>query len=324
MGNDKVTPATIDVTAVREAVQRFMRESGASQNQVAKESGVGASTLSQFLSGEYSGRTDKVAVTLFRYLNRRRKGDEARALMPVAPQWVETPTAKKIWAGLSYAHNYADIALVYGGAGFGKTSTLKQYALVNGRVWTVTTTPATRSVAYLMEDLAMAVGFRNFRMSTARLQREIVAKISGTGGLLVIDEAQHLIKESLEQIRSIFDASGIGLVLSGNAEVFNRLYGGGSNGFAQLFSRVSYRVALKRPLPGDVKAIAGIYGVEDEDTLSLLEDVARKPGALRMVVKICRLATALSPEGIDRAAIMSAYEQLQADDIYGGTDREAA
>lgn len=311
MGNDNVTVEKVDITGVRELIQAHMRDTGVSQALVARQSGVGGSTLSQFLTGDYQGRQDTVAVKLSRYLQRRRTSDHARALMPVAPEWVQTPTSQKIWEGVVYCHNYGDLGIVFGGAGFGKTRTLEHYALTNPRVWIITASPALNTVSALMDAAAMAVGFRNLRMSAARLQREVIATIKGTGGLLVVDEAQHLEKEPLEQLRSIHDVARVGLVLAGNAEIYKRIYGNSGNGFAQLFSRVAYRVPLVKPLPGDVKAIAGIYGIDDDDTLAFLEQVAAKPGALRMVVKVCRLATALSPEGVDRTAVQAAYEQLQ-------------
>src|ERR1035437_1267786 len=48
----------------------------------------------------------------------------------------------------------------------------------------------------------------------------------GTGGLLVIDEAQHLSVAALDQIRSIHDATDLGIALVGNQQVYARLTGG--------------------------------------------------------------------------------------------------
>ncbi len=307
----------VDIDAVRRAIQAYIHDTGVSQTQVAKEAGIGVSTMSQFLAGEYAGRNDRVANDLFRWLNRRRTGDQARAMMPVVPTWVETRTAQRIWSALSYSHVHADIGVIYGGAGLGKTSTIREYARVNPRVYVVTVTPATSSVGLLLEAIAIAVGLRDVPLHPARLERAIVRVFTGTGALLVLDEAQHLTKQALEAARSVHDVAEIGLVLSGNAAVYNRLYGGGANGFAQLFSRVGRRLALVRPLEGDVRKIGEIYGIRDEATFAVLEDIGRKPGALRMVVKVCRLATALSPDRLDRSAIEAAFEELQAEAVNG-------
>ena len=51
------------------------------------------------------------------------------------------------------------------------------------------------------------------------LSDRIVRKLEATRGLLIIDEAQHLKTTTLDQVRSIFDAAHVGIVLAGNKEL---------------------------------------------------------------------------------------------------------
>ena len=308
------TIAPINHGDLRERLRRLMADEALSQNTIARGSGISSSALSQFLQGEYSGDNNKVAAALVRWINHRTASDKINAIMPVAPGWVDAPTARRIYDALSYAQVAGDIAVIYGGAGLSKTTTIRRYRDQNPNVWVATATPATASVGVLLEEIALALGLRDFPLHPARLQRAVISKMMDTGGLLIVDEAQHLTKQALEAARSIHDSTTVGLALSGNASVFNRLYGGGDNGFAQLYSRVGKRVRLVRPLAGDVLAISKSFGVAGAAETKLLEEIARKPGALRMVVKTLRLASVITRGSpIARGHIEQAWNDLQGD-----------
>lgn len=325
-GNIVAHPAAVPISqaGLREAAQALMLREGLSQSTVARESGIAAATLSEFLAGSYRGNNNKVADKLQRWINRRAETERINAVMPQAPGYIEAPTAKKIYDALTYAQIAGDIAVIYGGAGLSKTTTIRYYRGRNPNVWLVTATPATAGVGPLLEEIAMAMGLRDFPLHPAKLQRAVIAQVRDTGGLLVVDEAQHLTKQSLEAVRSIHDATGIGLALAGNAVVYNNLFKGGDNGFAQLFSRVGKRVPLSRPVAGDVHAVARAFGVTGKDERQALEEIARRPGALRMVVKTLRLAAMLAAgDAVAVAHIRSAWDELQGVEIQPDEARDA-
>lgn len=316
------TPITMD--ALRERVRSIISDAGdgQSQAQVARESGIAAPTLSQFLSNTYNGDNNKIAEKLVAWLRKRGEGERLASVVPVAPRWIETPTARLIQGALSYAQLMGDIALVYGGAGFGKTRTLERYADQNPNVWVVTAAPATASSTVILQEIAITLGLKSIAPHPATLHRAIVERIKATGGLLVVDEAQHLSKPALEACRAIHDKTEVGLALLGNAAVFDRIYGGGKNGFAQFFSRIGKRVLLTTPKAGDVHAIAKFFNVTGTTELKQLEEIARRPGALRAVVKTLRLAAVLA-SGVKTNAthIRAAWDDLQG---VGASDEEAA
>ena len=88
----------------------------------------------------------------------------------------------------------------------------------------------------------------------------IVQRLQGTKGLLILDEAQHLMLPALESLRSIHDATACGLVLMGNEAVYSRLSGRRSAEFAHLFSRVGMVLKLENPLPRTLRHWLGIGG----------------------------------------------------------------
>jgi len=264
---------------------------GMKQAQVAKEADLTAPVLSQWLQGKYPGDNQTVEVKLSRWLATRGQAEEVRQVLPELPDFVETPTARRILGALIYAQTAEDIAVIYGGAGLGKTSTIRHYRETNSSVWVVTATPASAQVGPLLDRIATMLGITEGRRDPATLEIEIIKKLTGSRGLLVIDEAQHLTNKALETVRSIHDATAVGLVLSGNAQVYAQLHGGSrADNFAQLFSRIGKQVRLVRAQDGDVAAIAREMRVHGAEEIALLKEIATKPGGLRQMVKVLRQA----------------------------------
>ena len=278
-----------DQEALRVHLTGYLAEHGLSQERASKETGVSAAALNQFLSGKYKGDNSTLSDKLIIWLaSRERRGDTAAAL--AVPGYTETDTAGKILKVLHFAQAAGDLSVVYGGAGVGKTTTIRHYAAHNPNVWVVTMRPDTATVAACLEEIGESMGLRSFSRSN-RLSRDICRRLEDTRGLIVIDEAQHLSVPAIEAIRSIHDATGIGLVLSGNESVYARLTGGSrAASFAQLFSRIGKKLRLTRTTAADVGEIAALHGIAGAKEIAFLTGISQKPGALRGVVKTLRLA----------------------------------
>jgi DNA transposition AAA+ family ATPase len=297
-------PTSLTPAEVAERVAAVMAAEGIAQAQVAREAGLNPTILSPFLRGKYPGDNQGTASRLAAWLNTRAGRTGAVSVMPQAPDWQPTPTARTILGALEYAHHFADIAIVFGGAGLGKTTTIRHYAAGATPVWVVTVSPATAGLGVMLEEVALAMGIKDPALHPARLQREIVRRARDTGGLLIVDEAQHLTVQSLEALRSLHDAAGVGLVLSGNVKVFDRLHGGAKReDFAQLFSRLGRKVRLTAPKQGDVDALARGYGFDDLAALRFLRERALQAGALRGIVKAMRLAVTIAAGAGEEPAV---------------------
>jgi DNA transposition AAA+ family ATPase len=302
------TMERIDETALKESVRAEMQRLGMSQTRLSKESGINQARLSQWFSGKYPGNTEVVAQELTRWLNSVQARTKDTSRLSVTPDWKPTPTANNIVTALRYAQNAGDIALVYGGAGLGKTCTAKRYQEDNPNVWIATMTPAMNTVAAALERIAFSVGLPEAQPSAVKTENAIVARLEDTGGLLIVDEAQHLPVAGLDAVRSIHDATGIGLALMGNEQVYARITGGARQAhFAQLFSRVGYRVKLAAPSVGDVETIIAAWGVRESKAQTLCIDIAKQAGALRGLTKVLRLAHMMLAEG---EAILS-FDHIQ-------------
>jgi len=301
------------VEATRSTLQALLADeaNGLSQSDISREANVSSTTLSRFLKGDYKGDNAGIATKLSKWLETRRARLSTVSAMPTPPAYINTGTAQRILDTLEYAQAAGDMAVVYGGAGLGKTTATKRYASTAASVWVVEMTRSHGKLLGALERIAVTIGLRGIPRESAKVQDRIHDRVADTGGLLVIDEAQHLENDALEAIRAIHDATGIGVVLLGNEVLYSRLTGGKRDAtFAQLFSRIGKRVRLGRPVAQDVDAVADAWGLNDSEARDLLHEIAGKPGALRGATKCLRLASVVSAGQIRGEHLRTAWTQL--------------
>lgn len=294
---DKGPPGTFshEPGSLRATVSESINKGEFHQSQIARETGLSAAAVSTWLKGTYKGDNIAVEDKISIWLSAREEKKTSISGLPLLPSWIATPTAGRITNVLLYAQMAGDIAVVYGGAGVGKTYSCIEYQRKYPNVWLVTMTSDTANVAAALEEIAETIGLRGTPGRASRLRRELSRKFKGTGGLLIIDEAQHLSIAALESLRAIYDATGIGLVLAGNEFVYARLTGGNRAAtFAQLFSRLGKKLRLVRPSKNDASALLDAIQVFGKQERQALMEIALKDGALRLMVKVWRLATMLA------------------------------
>lgn len=286
-------PIAVASTDVRQDIRQLLDgDRRYTQSRIAKEVGISSTTLSQWLSGSYAGDNQAIEAKVQRWLDQVHQDRATAAAMPRAPDFIPTPSTARILAALRYAQVAGDIAVIYGGAGMSKTTSIRQYAGTAPNVWQATMTPASASVVTALEEIAEAVSASiGAGGGAARLHRAICRRVMDTAGLLVIDEAQHLSVAALDQVRSIHDATGVGVALVGNEAVYARMTGGNRAAYLdRLFSRIGKKVRLIRPSVEDVTALISAWGVGDAQCRATLLDIAGRPGALRGLTKVLRLA----------------------------------
>jgi len=243
-----------------------------------------------------------------------RREQKVSGILAAPPEWQRTPSAKRILDTLRFAQANGDITLIYGGAGVGKTCTANQYRENNLNVWIATMSPALSSVTAVLERVCASIGILEIPSGASRAETAIVARLTGSRGLLIVDEAQHLAVSGVEALRSIHDASGIGLALIGNETVYARITGGSRKAnFAQLFSRIGYRVNLSAPSAADVETILDAWHIQEKRARRFCSEIAARAGALRSLTKVLRIAsmTRETPEeAIDYDMIQVAWLEL--------------
>lgn len=313
--------ATKPTTDLREAVRTELANAGMSQAQASKEAGIeanGGSKLNQWLAGKYAGDNEKIEAQLGRWLESRAAAQSQLAEMPSAPDWVETPTAEKIFASLHYARLAAVSVCVYGGAGVGKTVTCGEFARTHANVFVIPVTPAIADYSPCLRRIASVLGLREPKNNKDGLELQIIQRLTGTGGLLIFDEAQTLSNDALWGIKSIFDATRVGIAYIGSEQLYVNLMGRRVEFNAPIFRRISKKQALKQPTREDVSRLLiawgiTVDGVNGTRNVDFCAKIAAKPGALGMVTETLRMASMLALGAgatIDLSIIKEAYQSL--------------
>lgn len=301
-----------DLEDIRTEVRAILDTERLSQSEAARQAGVAYSTFSAFLNNSYQGNNDKPASDIQIWLSSRKEKAQTASIVPKTPDFIVTPSATNMINSLRFAQAMPDITVIAGGAGIGKTSTANYYASKNPNCWIVTMEPSTASINTMLGQICEAIDIQE--RSPTKFSASIQRRVRGSGGLLIIDEAQHLSSASLDQLRSLHDLAGIGIALLGNETVYSRLEGEGrKSGFAQLFSRIGMRMTQPRSKPGDVCALLAAWGVTEKEELRYLKAIAQKPGALRVLTKVLKLASMVAAGADEERGIKhykAAWERL--------------
>ncbi|MEI7606698.1 MAG: AAA family ATPase [Rhodospirillaceae bacterium] len=283
-GNSAEPPVQEDCTTVAERVRAAIAVRSLSQNTAAREIGISPSALSRFLSGTYGADDRVVATKAAAWLELIDQRDKLPAGMTAAARFVRTPTSDQIMGALEYAQLIGDLVLVSGVPGVGKTTAMKHYRDARTNVWLATMSPDTKTPVPMLVEIGISLGLRSLGGGAAKMRRDISERIRDTGGLLILDEAQHLGAEALETARRIFDGTGVGLVYAGDDKLWEKV-----SAFPQLSSRIGKRVTITTTSSADITALTAALGIEGGDERKFLGQIARTHSGLRSIAKTQRL-----------------------------------
>lgn len=285
-GNGAEPPLQADCATVAERVRVAIAIRSLSQNTAAREIGISASALSRFLSGTYGADDRAVATKAAAWLELVDQRDKLPAGMVAPTAFVRTPTGDLIISALEYGQLIGDLVLISGAPGVGKTTAMKHYRDARTNVWLATMSPDTKTPVPMLMEIGISLGLRSHSGGAAKMRRDISERIRDTGGLLILDEAQHLGTDALETARRIFDGTGTGLVYAGDDKLWEKV-----GAFPQLSSRIGRRVTITRTDPDDIRALTAALGVEGKEEREFLGKIARTHSGLRSIAKTVRLAT---------------------------------
>ena len=274
-GAAKAAPADAPQGDLRVEVRAAL-EGGLTQARAAKQIGISAAALSQWLADTYDGDSAAVEGKVRRWLDSRERRSELEKRVPDDPGWVETPTAKRIQAALSFGQLRGRSVMVHGAAGAGKTFACRHYADTAPNVWLATMSAGAIKPFACLRRVAAACGVATRAGNPADLEDAVAARLRGTRGLLIVDEAQHLTLPAIESLRHVADSSGCGLALVGNDRLRETM-----GNLEQLVSRVRLQLHLPGVVAGDVDAIAAAWGVKEAGARREARRIAGTTGGLR-------------------------------------------
>ncbi len=258
--------------------------------------GIPYGTLSQFPTGAYKGKLLPIAEAVYRYRQLLAAQAEIAIEMPEPPAFFATPTTRQITTMLTIAQR-GRMVVIAGGPGTSKSKTCHHYQASVSNVWIATMKPSTGAIATMQYKVMEALGVEEEKRkgTPISLTTRIEALIRNTGGLLILDEAQHIGEKGLEEIRSWHDSTGIGIALVGNEDVLTRLtLGNRKDAFARLASRIAQRMIFRGPRDTDALALADAWDIEAEDQRGFIVATARQPGGLRTCTMMLETAWMLA------------------------------
>lgn len=247
-------------------LQAHMQATGKSQSDVATATSTSTAMISQFLKNKYQNMAG-AASTYWNYLQLERR----RAISPKKPGFVMTSVSADIFGALSYVELNKSIGLIVGKSGIGKTVTLEQFASRNRQKVTMISAHA-RTEKAMLDKLSYAVTGKRSGGTISDMTENLIRTLSGTNRIIIIDEAQRMLKYALEAVRAISDEAGIGLVLAGTPELLDRLDG---EGFEHIRNRASV-----------TKRYENLRSIEDIELV--FEEAALEPEALQFLYRLAR------------------------------------
>ena len=295
-------------------VKQLMQEKGFTQTQVAKECGFSGGALSSFFNGTYKGDNDKLKAALQSWLDGQ---TQKTAVFVCAPDFVVTPTASKIFADFDFVKMFGKMGVVYGASGVGKTQAARQYTRANNNTWMITARPSICTINEVLYEMALELGISDAPKRAGKLSRMLKTRLTGTRGLMIIDEADHLPLKVLEELRILQEDSEVGFMLIGNDKVYTQMQGGFNqrHQFARLWSRNAKRQSVQKSSKKDIDAVAQAWCLDfaDAQLMTALYSIGQSAGSLRALTNYLQLAglqARARNEPITLALILSAQQQM--------------
>ena len=277
---------------VRE-VDRVMAEKGWSKAEAARRSGAGHGTFSQWHTGTYKGRYDTVNATISTWLANIGQVEEVAASVPVSPPYLPLQFSTSVERMISIAQIMGTMVMVTADAGIGKTTSASEFVRTRANAYLATMSPETGSTHNMLAEIAATIGVEE--RNASRLVRSIAKRLArnGDGTVLIIDEAQNLSDDAINQLRHFVDnpACRCGIALLGNAATYARFARWGKDEkYGQLTRRIFKRIKASRPTADDLATFIDAWGITDPAQVSFLVGVGMKPGALGQVDMTIKLA----------------------------------
>jgi DNA transposition AAA+ family ATPase len=286
------------------------RASSWTKTEVARRIGMPDGTFSQWFSGQYAGRLDTQNEKVIQWLASLEEMAELAAAIPASPAFLKLKTSTEILETLAWTQMTADFVGITFGAGMGKTTACRHYRDTRPHVFLATVSPHTKTTHGMLNELAAELDVHV--LNPAKLVRAIGQRLRRAGGnpLLIVDEAQNLTDDAINQLRHFSDNYNCGVALVGNGEIYGRearrqTSGGGSH--AQVKSRFGKRLRGEKPRQEDLQTFIAAWGVTEPAMVKFLIGIGVKGGALRQIDKTMKLAL-MNALGADRSLSLADIE----------------
>lgn len=269
------------VLEIRDKLKKIMERKGISQRELSKRLGLGASTLSEYLNDKYEGNIEEIENKILIFLDDHKEENKVKEIDFLA----ETETSAKIYGALNYLRRSVEgaldigvtgsgkIALISGKAGRGKTWTIKKYVEEYKGKCIMIEAESNYTYADIIRAIASHLRIdTHHRVKT--IYEDVLKALTGTGMIVIIDEAEHLKNDTIEQIRRIADKTGVGIALIGLESLLDKLRRLKGD-FEYLFSRIVRIYYISDMSKEDTEKIVSKYLSEYEYSENEIEELSK-------------------------------------------------
>lgn len=289
-----------DIVNIQMWARGYRENHDISWPQFSAECGVPAGTLGPFVQGKYGAKDggSNIARQIYQFRQAVEARSKRKEKLPEDPGFFETKTSRRLQHLLTEAHD-GKIVIAATGPGTGKTISIDDYIQKAQPAYKATMRPSTARLLPMILEVHKALGIPSTgRMPSAVASQMVVERLKKRGALLIIDEANYLETESLEEIRSWFDEClNLGIALFGNEELLIRIKSGKHRDqFRRLSRRVGGSTIQQVPFEEDVAAFCDAWGIEAHDIRQFLKTVAlsRDAGGLGECQQLVEAASILA------------------------------
>lgn len=304
---------------LQQKLERYLEAEGLSQAKAAPVIGISAAVLSQYRRSIYEkGDIEEVEKKLEEFFRiKEEQGQNSRKVEPFRASlqgYVPTSISEAAYRMIRYCQLEKGIVVIDGDAGIGKTKAAAKFLQDNPTTTIyLKASPATSTLRSLMKMIARTLKLPE-TLRTDELSISIQEKLKQTDKIIIIDEAQNIKFSALEEISRWTDEdmftgrSGVGIVLIGNVEVYNKMLGRQEAIFAQQFNRTRlhgrYRTTdVKKE--DVVKLLPTLKERGMHREIDYLHSISHSKWGIRGMVNVFRNAVNdedVSLEGLERVA----------------------
>lgn len=261
-------------------IRKIAADNGWSKSEVARRADVAVGTFSSWYDGTYKGRYDTTTQRIENFISQLQDAAAVSMQMPTTPGFLQTRVARELMTAMTYAQMLPTIAVVTCASGLGKSMAARAYRNSRPHVTHVTLSPSSASPHVLKQEIAQELGIecrdgnKIKRVITDALRRD------GYHALLIIDEAQNLTEDGINELRHFRDNAQCGLVLLGNEEGRTPYAARDPrHASAQVARRVGHRLSIMKPYAEDVDQFVDAWALSDPEVRALAVKIAGMPGA---------------------------------------------